>query len=430
MSRALGAAFLSHQVEQLEKTVGRESRSTASNNWRERNGQSAGGRGGKRGGAPHPQGHHAGRKKERKDGREGKEAGKFREQSEAHGSVELDKDADVVVVDASVLVHALGQLKKWCKEGRQEVILIPLEGDYNSVRFTHLLNSHCLVSALNTLDLLKKGSSPLAQQARAASRILESQVGTNPRIRVQRDDAFVLWDEIPFMIPSSDEPPVDGSTPTGSGLAPPPEWLRRTICCGRWEMMNAALDSLSNAIPASLTLPESRPSRSSTPTSSVDPPSHPPATTKPRIDDNGSDNNPEFEVKVVLAIVATGTATSPGAGSSLDTSTAHPGRFERADGSLVRIWAQRAGIQVLDVDPAVRSSGHLSPHHPPSSLERRRSHTQGNDRRVLRESKDVGTGREGERRPSLVEKPIAMAIVNEQPVKVLRVLARGEKLEP
>ena len=40
-------------------------------------------------------------------------------------------------------------------------------------------------TALNTLDLLKKGTSALAHRARAASRILEAQVGTNPRIRIK-----------------------------------------------------------------------------------------------------------------------------------------------------------------------------------------------------------------------------------------------------
>lgn len=40
----------------------------------------------------------------------------------------MEKDADVVVVDASVLVHALYQVKKWCKDGRQEKIIVPLEG--------------------------------------------------------------------------------------------------------------------------------------------------------------------------------------------------------------------------------------------------------------------------------------------------------------
>ena len=82
--------------------------------------------------------------------------------------------------------------------------------------------------ALNTLDLLKKGTTVLAQRARAASRILEAQVGTNPRIRVQRDDAFVLWDDIPF---------VDQAA-AAAGLASP-EWVRRTICCARWELEHA-----------------------------------------------------------------------------------------------------------------------------------------------------------------------------------------------
>ncbi|KAF8532164.1 hypothetical protein JB92DRAFT_3080771 [Gautieria morchelliformis] len=407
MSRALGAAFLSHQVEQLEKTVGRESRSTASNNWRERSGQLVGGRGGKRGGAAHAQGHQGGRKKERKDGRE---VAKPREQSEPSGSTELEKDADTIVVDASVLVHALGQVKKWCKDGRQEVILIPLE-------------------ALNTLDLLKKGSSPLAQRARAASRILESQVGTNPRIRVQRDDAFVLWDEIPFRSPLPGESltdPESNSDISFVGLAPPPEWLRRTICCGRWEMMNASLDSTSYSKPTSLTPLDGPLSRSSTPTSSATP-SYAPV--RADIGDQPDINGQHVEGRVVLAVVTTATTPSPGTGSSLDTSTIHPGRYERADGSLVRMWAQHAGMEVLEVDPTATPVA-LPPHHPPSSPERRRPHTHGQERRVLRESRESGVEREGERRPSLVEKPIAMAIVNEQPVKVLRVLARGEKLDP
>ena len=39
-----------------------------------------------------------------------------------------EKDADVIVVDASVLVNALGQLKKWCRDGQEEIIIVPLEG--------------------------------------------------------------------------------------------------------------------------------------------------------------------------------------------------------------------------------------------------------------------------------------------------------------
>ena len=43
-----------------------------------------------------------------------------------------EKDADIVVVDASVLIHALGQVKKWCREGREEIIIAPLEGTRSS----------------------------------------------------------------------------------------------------------------------------------------------------------------------------------------------------------------------------------------------------------------------------------------------------------
>lgn len=38
------------------------------------------------------------------------------------------KDADIVVVDASVLVHALYKVKQWCRDGREEIIIVPLEG--------------------------------------------------------------------------------------------------------------------------------------------------------------------------------------------------------------------------------------------------------------------------------------------------------------
>jgi hypothetical protein len=38
------------------------------------------------------------------------------------------KEADVIIVDASVLVNALGQVKKWCRDGQEEIIIVPLEG--------------------------------------------------------------------------------------------------------------------------------------------------------------------------------------------------------------------------------------------------------------------------------------------------------------
>jgi hypothetical protein len=46
--------------------------------------------------------------------------------------MEEEKDADVVVVDASVLVHALHQVKRWCRDGREEIVIVPLEGVFAS----------------------------------------------------------------------------------------------------------------------------------------------------------------------------------------------------------------------------------------------------------------------------------------------------------
>lgn len=143
MSRALGAAFLHHQVEQLEKTV--SSSGPTSNNWRDRrvqtltNGPSAatrrvpnspGGKAGQRkkpGDVSSPQG-----TKERSIVND-KDFDRSISSSPTsmRRSAERDrrtKDADIIVVDGSVLIHALYQVKRWCREGREEVIIVPLEG--------------------------------------------------------------------------------------------------------------------------------------------------------------------------------------------------------------------------------------------------------------------------------------------------------------
>lgn len=138
MSRALGAAFLSHQVEQLEKSV---TRGPASGNWRDRRQPQAdltvahpnpNRRSGivTHGAKPR---HASGQKQTRKDyvdrERDHPEP-KYREKEKPRKSSDsvANKDADLVVVDASVLVHALHQVKKWCREGREEIVVIPLEG--------------------------------------------------------------------------------------------------------------------------------------------------------------------------------------------------------------------------------------------------------------------------------------------------------------
>lgn len=154
MSRALGAAFLNHQVEQLEKSVTNGVSGTG--NWRDRRypqangGNHVGPNAAKRGTPPVGNKAAVGAGGGQKRGGEvqvmtrdrvvSKESytdkratrdvtSRRRSSDEERGDVGA-KDADVVVVDASVLVHALYQIKKWCRDGREEVIIVPLEGDY------------------------------------------------------------------------------------------------------------------------------------------------------------------------------------------------------------------------------------------------------------------------------------------------------------
>ncbi|KAI5114957.1 hypothetical protein M0805_001142, partial [Coniferiporia weirii] len=143
---------------------------------------------------------------------------KDREQNGEYGGRDRpagEKVADVVVVDASVLVHALDQLKTWCGKGREEVVVVPLEN-----------------ASLNTLDTLKKGASSgqIVRRGRDASRYLEGQVDMNPRIRIQSDNEFAPWDSISF---SKDG--QDTSNDAARSLSECPDWLRRIVCCARWE---------------------------------------------------------------------------------------------------------------------------------------------------------------------------------------------------
>src|ERR1700733_10816707 len=143
MSSALGAAFLTHQVEQLEKSVSAapprpspsrnhnsNSNNNNNNNWRDRQRshpqQSADSKrgqlpiGGIRITTTHAYQQHQQQQRERPG------ATKTRGAEDAKKT--SAKEADVIVVDASVLVNALGQVKKWCRDGQEEIIIVPLEG--------------------------------------------------------------------------------------------------------------------------------------------------------------------------------------------------------------------------------------------------------------------------------------------------------------
>ena len=248
--------------------------------------------------------------------------------------------------------------------------------------------------ALNTLDLLKKGSSLLAQKARSASRILEAQVGTNPRIRVQRDDAFVPWDKIAFEDAKESNPNFC------------PEWVRRIICCALWETEHPEEELL-----------KAGDKRSN-------------ATSK---------NEGSKPHKVVLAVLASTPNLSPqsislklaemSVGSEpplapvpLPAPTVpHANKHEvRSVGALVTSWGTKAKIQLLEVEPAL--PGRDEDDRP------KRSHpAHGSNRNRRSSGADRTVGKSG-----LVERPpavMAMMGMISQPNRVVRVLARGEKLD-
>ncbi|KAK1229725.1 hypothetical protein PQX77_007189 [Marasmius sp. AFHP31] len=368
MSRALGAAFLNHQVEQLEKSV---SNGAASGNWRDRrftqqtNGHSSGPGGKRTPGSPKAINN-------RKKGTDMPAVvlPKAADGNRRKSGDDSGKDADIVVVDASVLVHSLDKLKKWSRNGREEVVIVPLE-------------------ALNTLDLLKKGTHSLAQRARAASRTLEAQVGTNPRIRVQRDDAFVLWDNIKFTDKSADE----------KGLAPQnsPEWVRRTICCARWEADNAKGTVPSVANPKVVL-------------AVCDPSAGSPQISTLRLTEDSN--------------------LSPVPGPAPSNMSKHE---PRTAGIQVSQWAAKAGIDILKVEPVAPQATANSHARSSSEDERpKRVPNKGAPRRGggphnPRSDADKLRGGLVERSPAVLA---MMEMVKRPDSKAVRVLARGEKLDP
>jgi hypothetical protein len=243
------------------------------------------------------------------------------------------------------------------------------------------------LSVLNTLDLLKKGTSPLSQRARAASRVLEAQVGTNPRIRVQQDDAFVSWEAVPFN--TSAPNPLMGS----------PEWLRRTICCACWEAERLVVQE-------------------SSPAAEV-----------------GSRN---VNSKLVFAVIAQDSepvTLAPKNPSTVQSPvplpTPHVNKFEpRTTGALAAYWAARAGLNVLEVRPLHEDAHGNRKREEPDGVARHRKNTPHQTNGKNRNSGPPPVLRSGK---GLVERPPAvkaMMDIVSQPTRVVRVLARGEKLEP
>jgi hypothetical protein len=209
-------------------------------------------------------------------------------------------------------------------------------------------------------------------------------VGTNSRVRVQQDAAFVLWDKIAF----DEDPSNDPSTPNALAIppssAPSPEWVRRTICCAQWETEHADA-ALPRVVLATLA----------------------PQQQQQQQQQQSSDAPPQP------------TPTSPVPLPAPPHSQQH--RHEpRATGTLVAHWARRARLAILDVPPSAGPDGRVSPE------ERRPAHHHHRGRGDHHHPAKGNGGGMVERPPAVK----AMMDVISQPSKVVRVLARGEKLDP
>ncbi|KZS87680.1 hypothetical protein SISNIDRAFT_460611 [Sistotremastrum niveocremeum HHB9708] len=365
MSRALGAALLAHQVEQLERSVNTKSNHYDSNNggnhWR--------GRHNRHRSDSHPRQQNESRRANTRDDNrhEGFDATPTprvngrRSPNAVNGTPDNQSStADVVITDASLLIHAPSQLRKWCQQSRSETVIVPLE-------------------ALNTLDALKKGSSPVAKLARAASRVLEQQVGVNDRIKVQRDEAFLPWEEVMKGVEERgkvENTEKDLSTKdveraqAAQTFPPPPEWLRRTLCCAAYEVSSTSAQKESES-----------------------------EKKKPRI---------------VLALSSPHPASAP-----------HPHanpKSDRASGSLLLTWAGLLSIPtiVIPADPLPQPSPN-----PPHVHVKDREATKP-ERKSLVERPPAALAMEGAK----VNVSTTASLGATEGKKVIRLLTRGEKLEP
>ena len=109
-----------------------------------------------------------------------------------------------------------------------------------------------LQPALRILDFAKKGSSLLAVRARAASRFLEEQVGSNQHVKLQDDMAHILWADISTSLASvkpavGDAAAANAGETRGPGSADAvqvkesaPQWLQSILGSVAWEVQEYA----------------------------------------------------------------------------------------------------------------------------------------------------------------------------------------------
>lgn len=114
----------------------------------------------------------------------------------------------------------------------------------------------------------------------------------------------------------------------------------------------------------------------------------------------------------------------------------HSNKHEpRSTGVLVHHWAVRAGIPMLEVAPALPGAN-VAPQTTKERVSGEEDRSKRQSNRGRRNSQSVTSGSAGTGGGSgsgLVERPPAVMAMMEmvsQPSKVVRVLARGEKLDP
>jgi hypothetical protein len=203
-----------------------------------------------------------------------------------------------------------------------------------------------------------------------------------------------------------------------------PEWVRRTICCVRWEVENAAKsdqagldgvegDAKNDTAKAKVVLAVSSSSPSQT---------SPPSQT------------------ISLANATHDLPLTPASPVPLPVHHAHVNKHEaRSTGTLVSHWAARAGIEMIEVAPT-------NPSHATSPMQNKFPEDEerskrgiphirapsGNRGRRLSPQGSLVPGHMGGR--GLVERPQSVVAMHAaslmQPTRVVRVLARGEKLDP
>ena len=140
-----------------------------------------------------------------------------------------------------------------------------------------------------------------------------------------------------------------------------------------------------------------------------------------------------------------GVASSATSASPVPLPAQQPNKFEpRSSGTLVAQWANKANIEILEVTPSpnygpaapgggkdgVRRSGDYGRKSPDDERNGRGPSGGGRGRR---NPQHPGKDGRGAASSSLVERPPAVMAMMEavsQPSRVVRVLARGEKLDP